>query len=146
MAPYLIVTAISEKTCNHLTVPQRYTKWGVKDSNLRRPKPTDLQSVPFVRLGNSPEKQLKMAVRLFETFYRVFTDSRRIPKFYIFNCIFSWRRESNPRPAFIPNKASGPFTRSREAKLARGLEPPTYGLQNRCSTIELRQHQLWNAK
>ena len=28
--------------------------WGVKDSNLRRPKPTDLQSVPFVRLGNSP--------------------------------------------------------------------------------------------
>ena len=27
-------------------------------------------------------------------------------------------------------------------KLVKGFEPPTYGLQNRCSTIELHQHRL----
>ena len=27
-------------------------------------------------------------------------------------------------------------------KLVKGLEPPTYGLQIRCSTIELHQQQL----
>ena len=25
-------------------------------------------------------------------------------------------------------------------ELARGIEPPTYGLQNHCSAVELRQH------
>ena len=38
------------RTC----VRQVGQKWGVEDSNLRRPKPTDLQSVPVDRLGNSP--------------------------------------------------------------------------------------------
>jgi hypothetical protein len=28
--------------------------WGGEGSNLRSPKATDLQSVPFVRLGTSP--------------------------------------------------------------------------------------------
>ena len=28
--------------------------WGVQDSNLRRHKPSDLQSDPFDRSGNSP--------------------------------------------------------------------------------------------
>ena len=27
-------------------------------------------------------------------------------------------------------------------KLVKGFEPPTYGLQNRCSTIELHQHMF----
>src|SRR5262249_23522128 len=30
------------------------THWGVQDSNLRRHKPSDLQSDPFDRFGNSP--------------------------------------------------------------------------------------------
>ena len=30
-------------------------EWAVKDSNLRRLLPTDLQSVPFGHLGNCPE-------------------------------------------------------------------------------------------
>ena len=29
-------------------------QWGVQDSNLRRHKPSDLQSDPFDRFGNSP--------------------------------------------------------------------------------------------
>ena len=44
---------------NHLTQtplkrPPAVSKWGVQDSNLRRREPTDLQSVPVDRLGNSP--------------------------------------------------------------------------------------------
>lgn len=31
-----------------------FAKWGVQDSNLRRPKPSDLQSDPFDRSGNPP--------------------------------------------------------------------------------------------
>ena len=36
------------------TGSQGCQKWTVLDSNQRRPVPTDLQSVPFVRLGNRP--------------------------------------------------------------------------------------------
>jgi hypothetical protein len=31
-----------------------FPHWGVQDSNLRRHKPSDLQSDPFDRFGNSP--------------------------------------------------------------------------------------------
>ena len=34
--------------------PPNGRRWAVEDSNLRRRKPTDLQSVPFGRFGNCP--------------------------------------------------------------------------------------------
>jgi hypothetical protein len=43
-----------------IALPLSYTRngegldWGVQDSNLRRQKPSDLQSDPFDRSGNSP--------------------------------------------------------------------------------------------
>ena len=43
-----------------IALPLSYTRdgkghdWGVQDSNLRRLKPSDLQSDPFDRSGNSP--------------------------------------------------------------------------------------------
>ena len=41
--------------------------WGVQDSNLRRHKPSDLQSDPFDRFGNSPrfEQTRRRAATLF---------------------------------------------------------------------------------
>ena len=38
----------------HLVFVIRHFHWGVQDSNLRRHKPSDLQSDPFDRFGNSP--------------------------------------------------------------------------------------------
>ena len=35
----------------------RHLHWGVQDSNLRRHKPSDLQSDPFDRFGNSPRHE-----------------------------------------------------------------------------------------
>ena len=52
----------------------------------------------------------------------------------------------------VPNRdgieitTGGRFGRLRKCakrmELARGIEPPTCGLQNHCSAVELRQH--WN--
>lgn len=39
-------------------------RWAVKDSNLRRLPPTDLQSVPFGHLGNRPCRLLIVDCRL----------------------------------------------------------------------------------
>ncbi len=52
-------------------------EWGVVDSNHRRRKPTDLQSVPFGHSGNSPRDSKKR----------------------------SWRRDLNPRPAVYKTAA-----------------------------------------
>ena len=73
------------------TLPLSYTRelfvyWEMKDSNLRRLTPSDLQSDPIGRSGNLPRVR---------------------------------------QPGLD--------------KLAVGIEPATYGLQNRCSTVELRQ-------
>lgn len=56
----------------------------------------------------------------------------------------------NPRTVTRPDLQSGAIdhsairpivNRGRSAKLPEGLEPTTYGLQNRCSTIELRKRE-----
>jgi hypothetical protein len=57
-------------------------------------------------------------------------------------------RDSNPRTPRRPDLQSGAIDRSAirpssfrapDAKLPEGIEPTTYGLQNRCSTVELRE-------
>src|SRR5690349_6322657 len=44
----------------HATLNSKHSTfyhWGVQDSNLRRHKPSDLQSDPFDRFGNSPRHE-----------------------------------------------------------------------------------------
>ena len=43
-------------------LPRHTGQWGVQDSNLRRNNPSDLQSDPFDRSGNSPRAPARGAV------------------------------------------------------------------------------------
>src|SRR5262245_58602991 len=85
--------------------PLHASWWRGKDSNLRRHKPADLQSAPFVHSGTSPRSPARLD---------------RLPK------------------TLRPLSGSAPSAGS-PMELAKGFEPPTRGLQNRCSTPELRQ-------
>ena len=96
-------------------------KWGGEGSNLRRPKPTDLQSVPFVHLGTSPPRLRGASQAPPFRVEAAKSDDSRTPKFKPIAASAlnanpasrsniaptlrsplrgeSWRRESNPRPA-----------------------------------------------
>lgn len=52
--------------------------WTVLDSNQRRPVPTDLQSVPFVHLGNRPGLTGLLPVRDRDNFVQIYPDRKRI--------------------------------------------------------------------
>src|SRR6266545_6525137 len=64
--------------CEPLSTRSRHGKWRGVDSNHRRREPADLQSAPFGRSGTPPD--LLVTVR----------ES---------HCSWSWRWDSNPRPA-----------------------------------------------
>ncbi len=55
------MTSSLPKKCSAAELRRRYVIladwWGVKDSNLRRHSPTDLQSVPIGHSGNSPAER-----------------------------------------------------------------------------------------
>src|SRR3954471_4062154 len=66
--------------------------WRGKDSNLRRPKPTDLQSAAFDRFATSPMRCLDETVCPYAGLSTVARLRRRAE-------VDSWRRDLNPRPA-----------------------------------------------
>ena len=93
------------------------SKWEVQDSNLRRHKPSDLQSDPFDRFGNSP------------------LDSGLAPTFATPDFHFSAAPPGVPQlrspapesPAALRNRplAGTAGSRRQRAELAEGLEPTT---------------------
>ncbi len=93
------------------------------DSNHRRRKPADLQSAPFGHSGNPPYIQRHF---LFYFSPSVF--------FLHFGSLLFCSTSSN---FFV-------LVSSSDSELTMGIEPATTGLQNRCSTIELRQQNIWS--
>ena len=78
--------------------PLHASWWRGKDSNLRRHKPADLQSAPFVHSGTSPRCQHG------STDFRkhpVDSADRPLPP----ALPWSWRRDLNPRPAVYKTAA-----------------------------------------
>src|SRR5438067_3319158 len=69
-------------------IAPRTEMWRGKDSNLRRRKPADLQSAPFGRSGTPPVSQPVLRIRFV-----------RPPRRGGGLSLWSWRRESNPRPS-----------------------------------------------
>ena len=90
------------------------------DSNQRRHKPADLQSAPFGRSGNPPY------------FLAILVKSCAPPK-----CLMRLWRGSCGEQENGPRTARG----GRGGELTTGFEPATACLQNRCSTVELRQRR-----
>ena len=81
-------------------------RWAVKDSNLRRLLPTDLQSVPVGHLGNRP--------RYIEPFVR----SSAV---------------ASSRPRSFDGISPTTLIANYQRKPTMGIEPITYHLQGGCS-------------
>jgi hypothetical protein len=106
--------------------------WGVEDLNLRRLEPADLQSAPFDRSGNSPTVLLRRPSEI--------SVARRAP-----SSRWSARpgtRRSTPISTSFDHSQFSRFFRPRQHFRCVGpaarFELATTGLQNRCSTVELR--------
>ena len=98
--------------------------WAVKDSNLRRLLPTDLQSVPFGHLGNRPGLPPLPAGE------RGRAPRPRSP------AINARLRPKGP----VLGLTRGQALERAEDKPTTGVEPVAYRLQGGCSAIELRRH------
>ena len=98
--------------------------WAGVDSNHRSLATADLQSAPFSHSGTYPSVFVYLIVKLYLNLpsTRIELVTSPLPR----EC-----STSEPQGLVIFN--------SSESKPVRGIEPPTYGLQNRCSTVELHR-------
>jgi hypothetical protein len=60
--------------------PTHASGWAVQDSNLRRLPPTDLQSVPFDRLGNCPLTVFSHEKTVANSVWQILGDLSRFPR------------------------------------------------------------------
>lgn len=111
-------------------------KWARLDSNQRRHKPSDLQSDPFGHFGTRPEGADCIGRGGPSPHGESITPGLGAPRREV--------PEPVPRSAgwAICRRPSAPVVPAPHANRPRqeppvGIEPTTYGLQNRCSTAEL---------